>query len=47
MQNAAANLTFRKIYGVCSWFPVRLFNQNRLRPHQHWESAQAEKIIPL
>jgi len=46
MQNAAANLTFREIYGVCSWFPVRLFNQNRLRPHQHWESLKLENIYP-
>jgi len=30
MQNAGANLTFREMYGGCSWFPVRLFNQNRL-----------------
>jgi len=45
MQNAAANLTFREIYGVCSWFPVRLFNQNRLRPYQHWEFAPAGKFL--
>jgi len=47
MQNVGANLTFREMYGGCSWFPVRLFNQKRLRSHQHWESAQVEKILPL
>jgi len=47
MQNGVANLTFRKIYGGCSWSPARLFNQNRLRPHEHWESAQADNFYPL
>jgi len=30
MQNTAANLTFREIYGVCFWFSAGLFYQNRL-----------------